>query len=255
MKGLIIKDFYCLKKQFINYVAVIIGLFVITIMFVLSFNHGNIYISRMDMIADGQATLADTIEFANKAMIFVMLLPIVCAGDLDSLFRSDHQAGFYKIASGLPISTEKRIASRFITAFIFVGVGALIDIIIVLILSMLTDVVGFTEFANTIVSFSSLMFIYGCVVILLMYMFGTKISGYAGIIPFITVVAALFISGFEGIKRLFVYEDDSILRHYFDNIHRLITGRSYVLLLTAIITFFAVYPLSVFFAKRRKGVA
>ena len=49
MKGLIIKDFYCLKKQFMNYVAVIIGLFVITIMFILSFNYGNIYIARMDI--------------------------------------------------------------------------------------------------------------------------------------------------------------------------------------------------------------
>ena len=255
MKGLIINDFYCLKKQFMNYVAVIIGLFVITIMFILSFNYGNIYIARMDMISDGQATLADTIEFANRAMIFVMLLPIACAGDLDSLFRSDHQAGFYKIASGLPVSTAKRVASRFITALIFVGVGALIDIIISLVLSMLTDVVEFGEFANTIVSFSSLMFIYSCAVILLMYVFGDKVSGYAGFIPFITVVAGLIIAGFDGIKRFFVYEDDSILRHYFDNIHRLITGRSYVLLLTAIIAFFAVYPLSVFFAKRRKGVA
>ena len=255
MKGLIIKDFYCLKKQFINYVAVIIGLVVITIMFVLSFNHGNLYISRMGMIADGQATLADTIEFANKAMIFVMLLPIACAGDLDSLFRSDHQAGFYKIAAGLPVSTAKRVASRFVTALIFVGVGALIDIIISLILSMLTDVVGFTEFANTIVSFSSLMFIYGCVVILLMYMFGTKVSGYAGIIPFIVAVAGLIIAGFDGIKRFFVYEDDSLLRQYFDYIHRLITERSYVLLLAAIITFGVIYPLSVSFAQRKKGVA
>ena len=255
MKGLIIKDFYCMKKQFVNYVAVIIGLVVTTIMFVLSFNYGNIYISRMDMIADGQATLADTIEVANRVMIFLMMLPIACAGDLDGLFRADHQAGFYKIAAGLPVSTAKRVASRFITALIFVAVGAVIDIVISLILSMLTDIVKFGEFANTIISFSSLMFMYGSVVILLMYIFGTKVSGYAGIIPFLIVVAGLVIAGFDGIKRLMVYEDDSILRQYFNIIHTLITGRSYVLLIAAIITASIIYPLSVFFADRKKGVA
>ena len=68
-------------------------------------------------------------------------------------------------------------------------------------------------------------------------------------------MAGLVIAGFDRIKRLMVYEDDSILRQYFNIIHTLITGRSYVLLIAAIITASIIYPLSVFFADRKKGVA
>lgn len=58
MKGLLIKDFFCLKKQLINYGFVIAGVIVVSVLFVLSYNFGNIHVQFQELIVSGESTEA-----------------------------------------------------------------------------------------------------------------------------------------------------------------------------------------------------
>ena len=53
MKGLIIKDLYCLKKQFVTFAFIISGVVAVAIMFVLSERFGNLRFAVSDMEAAG----------------------------------------------------------------------------------------------------------------------------------------------------------------------------------------------------------
>lgn len=77
MRGLLIKDFYCLKKQLINYGFVIIGVIVISIMFVLSYNFGNIHTGFVQIVDSGQNTETAVMQMARGAMLLFMLIPLL----------------------------------------------------------------------------------------------------------------------------------------------------------------------------------
>ena len=79
MKGLIIKDFFCLKKQLINYVFVIVGVIAVSVLFVLSCRFGNI-------ASYGQASEVDIAQLAGLALLLFMLVPLACTGDISNLF-------------------------------------------------------------------------------------------------------------------------------------------------------------------------
>lgn len=139
MKGLMIKDLMCLRKQMILFAYTVAGVLALSIMFVLSVRFGN--------IAD-----------ANQTMIF----------------RMDGKAGFSSISSILPLSVNKRVLAKYLTVFMMFGIGVVVDIVISFVLSMFTDIISFVDFFGIIISAASLMCIYGnsrlCIYVNLLYL-------------------------------------------------------------------------------------
>ena len=52
MRGLIVKDFYCLKKQIITFCVTLFAVVILSIMFVLSSRYGNIATGYQEMVAE-----------------------------------------------------------------------------------------------------------------------------------------------------------------------------------------------------------
>ena len=63
MKGLIIKDIFCLRKQLKTFTFVLIGVFVLALMYVLSARFGNIAKAGADMLMDNDLTLFPCRQF------------------------------------------------------------------------------------------------------------------------------------------------------------------------------------------------
>lgn len=249
MRGLLIKDFYCLKKQLINYVFVIVGVIVISIMFVLSYNFGNIHAGFAEMVDSGQSTEADIGQIARNAMLLFMLIPIACTADLSKLFTDDENASFYKVASAFPVSIGKRVACRFIAGYLFIAIGVAVDLLMTVILSSLTDIISLRKFCGVIVTFASFILMYISMIIFLAYFLGNGKITYANVIPLL-IGATVFV--FANWDKL---QDDNALLELYDQVTAFMFHRSYILFIAAVIVSGAAYLASVYIAVRKRGVA
>ncbi|MCR5151096.1 MAG: hypothetical protein K6B52_07710 [Clostridiales bacterium] len=174
MKGLIIKDLYCLKKQFQTFAFIITGVMAVGLMFVLSVNYGNLRPAVSGMEEAG----FDITMSVKIAVMFFMLLPLVCAGNIADSFADDKTASFYKVAASLPTTTGKRVMSKFVTAMLFLASGLIIDIAAAGVISCVSDIMVFSKCISLLVSISA------CVMI---GMSLTNTVIYAGVPPLYSV--------------------------------------------------------------------
>lgn len=255
MKGLLIKDFFCLKKQLINYGFIIAGVIVISVMFVLSYNFGNIHAGFTEMVDSGQNTGESITMIASNAMLLFMLIPIACTGDITNLVIEDEKASFYKVASALPVSVDRRVACRFMAGYLFIVLGAAVDLILSVILSSLTDVISLEKYCGVIITFASVMMMYISLFILFTYILGKGKTTYANILPLLIGLLVCICISFNKIKAFLTDTDDNALIDLYNRTTDFMFYRSYILLIAAIIISGSTYFAAVYIAKRKRGVA
>lgn len=255
MKGLLIKDFFCLKKQLINYGFIIVGVIVISVMFVLSYNFGNIHAGFTEMVDSGQNTGESITIIASNAMLLFMLIPIACTGDITNLVIEDEKASFYKVASALPVSVGRRVACRFMAGYLFIVLGAAVDLILSVILSSLTDVISLEKYCGVIITFASVMMVYISLFILFTYILGKGKTIYANILPLLIGLLVCICVSFNKIKAFLTDIDDNALMDLYNRTTDFMFYRSYILLIAAIIISGSAYFAAVYIAKRKRGVA
>ncbi len=255
MRGLLIKDFFCLKKQLINCAFIIVGVVVISILFVLSYNFGNIHAGIVEMLDSGEGTQADVAQLATVALLFSMLIPIACTGDITNLVTDDEKASFYKVAAALPVSIRKRVASRFITGYLFIVVGVAIDFIMTIVLSSLTDIISFGKFCGVIVSFASIMVMNSSLFILLVHFLGKGSAVYANIILILIEVVICIAASFDRLKAFLSDSDENALSDLYYQVTGFMFHKSYILFIAAIIISGGAYFAAVYAAGRKRGVA
>lgn len=121
MKGLIIKDLMCLRKQRVTFCFTVLSVIVISVMFVLSAKFGNIASANQEMMAANGMSDIDIKNLSTIALILFMLLPIAMVGDVSTVIVADGKAGFANVSSILPISIKKRVLAKFITIISMFG--------------------------------------------------------------------------------------------------------------------------------------
>lgn len=250
MKGLIIKDLMCLRKQLITFGFVVVGVLVISIMYVCSARFGNIATAGQEMLATNDMTSTDAKNLATMALILFMLLPIATVGDMACIFEEDGRAGFIRMASAMPISIKKRVGAKFITIFAMFGIGALVDIVIAFVLSMITDIIVFKDFLGIIVSASSVMCIYSALIIVLCLIMGAGKENYARLISPILIVVIASAVNYSRIKDALINKNTNGI----DDFMIFIKQKFYILLIAAITVIALSFLVSVYAAERKRGV-
>ncbi|MCM1500167.1 MAG: ABC-2 transporter permease [Clostridium sp.] len=255
MKGLLIKDFFCLKKQLINYLFIIAGVVVISVLYVLSYNFGNIHDGIVKMAASGEGAEADATQIASVALLIAMLIPIACTGDLTNLIADDEKASFYKVASSLPVSLNKRVACRFITGYLFIAIGVVVDFILTVVLSSLTDIVSFGKFCSVIAAFAAVMLMYISMVILLVYLLGKGSIAYANILPLLAGVLLYAAANFDRLKACLIGTDENAFSDLVHQTADFLFHKSYILCIAAVLVSAGAYFAALRIADRKRGVA
>ncbi len=255
MKGLLIKDFFCLKKQLINYLFVIVGVIVVSILFVLSYNFGNIHAQFTQLIDSGESTEAGVTMIASNVLLLFMLIPIACTGDITNLITDDEKASFYKVASALPVSVSIRVASRFLAGYLFIAIGVVVDVIMSMVISSLTGIISLEKFCGVVISFASIMILYVSLFLLLVYVLGKGKTTYAGVIPLLAGVIVYGWVHFDRLRAFLMDNNDDALMEIYQRTTGFMFYRSYLLLLAAVVVSFAAYTAAVWIAKRKRGVA
>lgn len=249
MKGLIIKDIMCLKKQLKLLGFVTIGVFAVSVMFVISARCGNIALAGRSIVEDSLASDIDVKNLSTYALMFFMLLPIAAIGDIANVFEADGKAGFTKVACILPLSIEKRLLARYITIFSMFGLGVVLDIVIALVLSVLTDIISFSDFLGIIISMGAVMSIENALFIVLCIALGYGKEDYARIISWIIGVGTVIAINFSKLKTAFITDDFGIM----NDLMEFIKHRSYILLGIAALVVVVSYAMALMLAKRERG--
>ena len=121
MKGLVLKDLMCLRKQLMIFGYVVVGVLVLSVMFVLSARFGNIAMANQAMVATEGLSASDITNLSTNVLILFMLLPLATVGDFANVFTEDGKAGFFNVSSVLPISVKKRVLAKYVTIFAMFG--------------------------------------------------------------------------------------------------------------------------------------
>lgn len=256
MKGLIIKDLMCLRKQMILFVYTVVGVLVLAIMFVLSARFGNIADASQAMMIENDLSAMDIKNMSATSLILFMLLPIAMVGDVTTIFRMDGQAGFSSVSSILPLSVNKRVMVKYLTVFTMFGIGVVVDIVISFVLSMLTDIISFQDFFGIIISAASLMCIYGALAIVFCFLFGYGKEDYATIISWAAILMTAILANMKNIKVILasIRADGSDLMDFFGGFMNFIKYKYFVLFAIAVIVMTASYFVSVRIVERKRGV-
>ncbi|MCR5702143.1 MAG: ABC-2 transporter permease [Lachnospiraceae bacterium] len=260
MKGLIIKDVMCLKKQLMIFAYVLIGVLVVSVMYVLSARFGNIALAGKEMLATDQLSGIDVKNLGSIALVLFMLLPPATVCDMVNVFEADGKAGFHKVAASLPVSLRKRVLSKYLTIYTLFLIGAFVDILIAVLLSGITDLITLKDFLGIIVSSVSVMCIYSAFVIFFCILLGCGKEMYAQILSIVTMLLVVIIINFNTIKGIIISivksgEEDSVGDISFIwNMLDFIKERSYVFLIAAVFNSVASFVLSWIIAERKRGV-
>jgi hypothetical protein len=202
MKGLILKDIMCLKRQLMIFVYVMIGVIVVSIMYVLSARFGNLSQAHAGMLADEDLTSLDIKNIGSMALVMFMLLPIATVGDLSNVFVADGKAGFARVGAALPVPLGKRVVARFLTIYALLGIGVLLDLIIAAILAPLTDIMSFGEFFGVIFSAASIMGTYSALVIFFCLLFGYGKEQLSQILAIFSMLLVMILCNLRNILRI-----------------------------------------------------
>ena len=258
MKGLIIKDIMCLKKQLTVFAIVLIAVAAVSIMFAISAKCGNIAIGNAYMLEEEKnLDELDITNLSTLALVLFMLIPPALLADLFYVFDCDKKAGFYKVSASLPIPTEKRLLARFLTIYTLAAISAGTDILIALVLSLITDIIKFKDFLGIIISGISVISIYGALVIFFCILLGYEKDRYVQILTILTMLAGVVLINFNKIKTV-IYrislQDGSAASINEWALLDFIKEKSYILLISALAVSVCSYFASCFIAKRKRGV-
>lgn len=251
MKGLIIKDLFCLRKQLRLFTFTVIGTFTLAIMFILSYNFGNIGTAFAQMQTEGEIGSADALGMVRLAMLLLLFIPMAFTGNVTDLFLDDWNASFAKLASAFPVSLKKRVAARYIAGLGFTLTGFVLSLILTVILSCLTEVIALKEYVTYLFGFAGILMIYLSLVIALEYLLGAQRSGVITILPFVGIVAGLLIPNYKAIREALTTETGLSLFAVTDAIQ----AGSYPVFGIAVGMLLISYGFSVFVAGRKGGIA
>lgn len=259
MKGLVIKDIMCLKKQLTTFAFVLAGVVVISILYVLSARFGNLSeIGKTLLDENNNMTRIDVKNLGAEALVMFMLIPIVSVGDMLNVFIEDGKAGFSKVSASLPVSLNKRMLARFLSIYALALLGVMVDTILALILSTLTDIMSFGSFFGVIISSVSFLSIYSALVIFFCTALGYGREQFAQVLSLLTIVLSIVIVKFKSIKNIFVQViledgasfDSSTFWKPLDYFRE----KGYVFLIIAVSVSILSYFLSLYIAERKRGV-
>ncbi len=262
MKGLILKDIMCLKKQLMVFGYCIVGVMAVAAMYVLSCRFGNLAAVGEKIIEGAQASPLEVDYMATIPPIFFLLIPLVAVGDMTNVFAADGKASFARVAGSLPLSAPKRLLARYLTIFALAGIGILADILVAGVMSALADILTFGALLGIIFSGASVVAMYSAFAILYCILLGHGKESVAQVLSLLTLVALYLLLRWEKWKEIALSiaasdrgetEGEMSIERLWDFLETL-EHRAYIPVLCALFVTCASYGLAVLILRRKRGV-
>ena len=252
MKGLIIKDFYCLKKEVLLYLGTTIAVCVLSVLFVLSTKYGNI----ADAIADIQKTEMITAESLIKMTDFMILLaivlPIALMGCITECFKADKKADYSKVLYSFPMNCKEIVGSRYLTCIIFSGGCIVSSVFCGIIISSVSETIVFTKLLGCIISFCAGFLIYMSLVMFLLYFFEAKCADIIQAAPLLLILFLAMMKTAQRVEQIADADFEREMTGMINEIRGFLEEQFVLLGMISVASMFVSYCLSVLIMKKKK---
>lgn len=254
MGGLIKKDMYCLKKNLQMFLFVTIGIIVLSVMFIISSESGNVALGIEQMKAENDGmSEADFYAVFQVAVWATLFIPIAFVGVVVECFKEDRKAGFYKYMMTLPLNENKLVGSRYISLLLFTAVSVAGSCTAAVFVSLVSDYFRLERLLSIVFTFAAVLLIYMSIVMLLLYVFGVERADFIQCAPF----AAVFVSGIAamGIKISSMPENelDGYIVKLINGFSDAVTKKGIIIMGIGLVCVAVSYFVSCKILKRRRG--
>lgn len=142
MKGLILKDIYCLRTQLMTYIIVLVGSLMLGILISLSSEYGNL---KMDVFMGEETTVSEDDIAAYKvilggATLLALILPLGIGYDGIRSFHMDEKANFKDVLRTLPVTPWEIVLAKFCSVYGFLLLSYLSSVLIALLISPVVSI-------------------------------------------------------------------------------------------------------------------
>ncbi|MBO4670093.1 MAG: ABC-2 transporter permease [Lachnospiraceae bacterium] len=264
MKGILIKDVYCLKRKLFYWGITVFMAGAVCLMFVISSKHGNLakFFAEWENTEDPESA-ADAvfmIPFLCKWVLSIfLLLPLAAAFDLvQSVFTDDENASFYKVAASLPVSRFERVGARATLIAAALSSGIVIDMILLAFCVPATDLLTYREAMEVVMAFAGVALLCQSVALWFGYRFGAKAAMYGNLLTLAGLAVLTVLGNLKLLKRTFTAPDElksGYLYDLFDKAVSFLENKGHFVLLIAVPVFAVCYFAACSAAVRKRGVA
>lgn len=197
MKGLIYKDFLCLRKNLKTFGLVTFGMMVVGVMFLLSSQYGNLAVSLDEMMQETNMDSEFMVKTISTFVWFLLALPICFVADVAQCFREDTKAGFMKPISGMALSHKQIVGSRYLTTLIYGGVSAMVSLICATLIAIVPVELELGNLFAGVLTIASAFLLYMSFNLFMIYLCG---AGRADLIQTIPLLIGLVAMGMLSVK-------------------------------------------------------
>lgn len=173
MKGLILKDFYCLRTSVRTLLCVSVFSLAMCVMCVLSMQYGNLAKLPGEFLEDG-VDAAMTGVLWKMLLAVLVFLPMTLSGNVMQCFQEDKKSGFGKLEASMPLSAFTVVTARFGTLLLFGSVSFAVSAALALVSGALSPDFTAGELLRFDISLSGLLFIAVAVSVFMMYLVSSK---------------------------------------------------------------------------------
>ena len=260
MRGLLLKDYYCLKRKLFVWGVTIFATTAVCVMFMISTKTGNVAV-LYEKIANSEDSMdAAIIPFLTRiVLILFLLLPVAASFDLmQYVFTDDKTASFYKVASSLPLSRHKRVGERYILLGIVIVGSFAIDAVLLALVKATSDLMPFWDSFQIVLAFGGVSLFCATIALVFGYRFGADAAIWGNLVGAVILIAAVIIRNLSFFKKLFSVEGDESAIHLLKGLTGaadFLEHKGVYVLLAALPVAGAGYLLSVWIMGRKRGVA
>ena len=268
MKGLIIKDYYCMKKTMKLIVLVSLATIFLAVLFSLSARYGNVAKSiayTASELKDNNKIPQEQFYFIYRYVIWIVLfIPMAFIGNILDCFSEDKRADFAKYLFSYPVKSTEMVGARYISCMIYALVGMIASTIAAIGVSMASDQLRLEELLHIICTFAGVMIIFVAIAMPFVYGLGADKKDVIQVGAFIVLVIIMGLkvkTMANNYSSKLAYIKDSSARGnkvfiaILKDINQFLSTKGIWVLLVAIIIYTTSYAVSVAIINKKRGDA
>lgn len=244
MKGLILKDFYCLRVSVKTVICVSAFSLFLCIMCILSIQYGNLAKLPEEIAKEG-VDMADAGVLWRMLLSALIFLPTSLIGNGIQCFQEDKRAGFGKVEASLPLSAAVIVTARFGSIFLFGGVTFGISAFLALVSGVLSPDFTVSELIGFNITLAGVFLATVAVTAFMMYVADSK---WVEMLLALPVFAAVFAMNFCVVK-----SGEGMETLIFEEIIRFVESKSRLVAVLGICVAVCAYIGSILVVRRKRG--
>lgn len=255
MKGLLLKDFYCMKHNLVSFLCLTFGVVVIGVMFAVSIHHGNMADLVDAVVAEDGMPPESVYDMFRFGVWLVLLIPMAYVANVIDCFKADRAANCGKQLFTMPLKTTQIVGARYLACLLYAGLSFVGSFFAAVCVSLATDQYPLWELTSVAATFGAVLMVYLCIVMMLIYLFGTRYADAIQALPFLAALIACVILVQVKLKSMTVEQEDALMADFLGKITEFLTQHVGMFCVIALIMLVLSFFASVKIVEKRRAKA